>query len=244
MAACLSGVLLFGTVQATTIYSNDFDGTEFVGAGIARTLSGGGVIEGVQSFSMVGFSGNFLRNSTTGNPATPITLTLTGLPTHTSISIGGLLAVIDSWDSTDGSCCTPDLLDIFVDGTSILQATFNTVLGTVNDIIGTSLTGGTKPAGTYSDLGFNSRWGDQASDMTGDPHITHIAHSASTLEIAFRAGGAGWQGGLDESYAIDNLNVSFDGVLGTTVPEPASLVLLGLGVAGMSLGHRRVRRRS
>ena len=128
-------------------------------------------------------------------------------------------------------------MDIFVDGTSILQATFNTVLGSVNDIIGTSLTGGTKPAGSYSNLGFNF-WGDQASDMTGDTRITNIPHSGSTLEIKFQASGAGWQGGNDESYAIDNLSVSFDGTL-ATVPEPMSLPLLGLGLAAMFMWRTR-----
>jgi len=225
--------LLFTSISASAglVYSNDFDGNEFEASGISSTLSGGN-IEGVQGFSaLTGFNGNFLRNSSLGNPASSTTFSFTGLGDHTSISIEGLLAVIDSWDSSNGSCCSPDLLGIKVDGTLITSATFTLASGRINDMFGTSLTGGAASASTATNYGFNNVFADQAFNFSGYAPLTDIAHTASTLTVEFFAYGAGWQGGSDESYALENISISTNGV---DVPEPSTLAIFALGVLGLA----------
>ena len=62
-------------------------------------FSGDVEIEPVGQFSdLRGFEGQFIRNSTSGNPADPTTIILENLPPHDKISIGFVLAIIDSWD--------------------------------------------------------------------------------------------------------------------------------------------------
>ncbi|MCB9418674.1 MAG: hypothetical protein H6667_02640 [Ardenticatenaceae bacterium] len=59
----------------------------------------------------------------------------------------------------------------------------------------------------YVPLGFNPDSDDAAYDMSLYPAFHNIPHSASTLTIEWVAGGDGWQGGDDESWAIDNLEI-------------------------------------
>ncbi|OLD93521.1 MAG: hypothetical protein AUI36_46790, partial [Cyanobacteria bacterium 13_1_40CM_2_61_4] len=59
-------------------------------------------------------------------------------------------------------------------------------------------------------LGFNGASPDAAYDMSLDPRFTAIPHTSSTLTIDWFAGDAGWQGGNDESWALDNVAVVLD----------------------------------
>jgi hypothetical protein len=53
--------------------------------------------------------------------------------------------------------------------------------------------------------------------------------------VSLIASGAGWQGGSDEAYAVDNLNVELFGVV---VPEPSTFALIAISALG--LGLRRI----
>jgi hypothetical protein len=64
-------------------------------------------------------------------------------------------------------------------------------------------------------LGFNSDHDDAAYDMGLNPAFDNIPHTANSLTIEWVASGDGWQGGDDESWAIDNLEV----VLYSTFPD-------------------------
>ena len=206
------------------VFFETFDGV------VSNKLSGVTTTEGTQGFAAYGFGGNFLRNTTTGNPAQKTILTLTGLPAHDKIDINVQFAAIDSWDSTNGTI-TPDYFNVTVDGVLVFQPTFNNASGTVN--YPTGLLNGPNP----TQLGFNLTWGDRAYDWGPSfcPELHNIAHTASTLTIEFFASGAGWQGGNDESWAIDGLMVMVNPV---TAPLPGTVLLLGSGLAGL-LGWRR-----
>lgn len=199
------------------VYFNDFDGTLIVAPGVSDTLGGVTTLEPVQGYDGLGvggnvFAGNFLRNITGGHsssgggigtPGSPTTLHLSGLPPHTSIDLNFLLAIIDSWDGSEpGGCtiCHPDILTVTVDGNIIFSESFGFNGPSFVPSPGVLLT-------EYTPLGFNPTFDDSAYDMGLYPAFDEIPHTASDLTIEWTASGAGWQGGDDESWAIDNLEI-------------------------------------
>ncbi|MDZ7855405.1 calcium-binding protein [Sphaerotilus sp.] len=202
LAANVENLTLLDPPPSMLIYSNDFDGAEYFGTKGSGGLSGVVTTESVQGFADLGFAGNFLRNTATGNPAAATTLTFNNLPAHTAIDVQFLLALIDSWDSMDDRPgATPDMFDLFnvaVDGQVVLQATTNNASGTVT-YNGTRL-------GGYESRGFGG-WSASAYNMDGEPALS-FAHTSSTLNIQLFAGGGGWEGGNNESWAIENLQVT------------------------------------
>jgi hypothetical protein len=97
--------------------------------GVPDEFSGVITTESVQGLTADGFDGNFVRNIT--NPPQNTTLTLTDLPPHDTINIGFLLAILDSWDSTNGSV-SPDLFNVSVDGNTIFTETFALASGSIS----------------------------------------------------------------------------------------------------------------
>ena len=82
---------------------------------------------------------------------------------------------------------------------------------------------------------------DRIVDMSTAPAL-RFAHTASTLKLSIRASGAGWQGGDDESWGIDNLTITSLSRAGA-VPEPATwaMMILGFGGVGATVRRRRLR---
>jgi hypothetical protein len=232
-----------GTASAST-FSFDFD------TGISPQWSGITDLESVQGYAGLGsgsnvFSGNFLRNESGGygSPPTPTVLTLTGLPAHTSVSLGFLLAVIDSWDGNSNEQIEhypvgPDYFNVRVDGTNIFSQTFSNFPGVSQTYQGVMLGSG------LSARGFNPTWLDSAYDLSLDPVFQNIPHTGATLTVAWFASGAGWQGENaifgnthDESWAIDNVRVDLNDV---HAPLPPTFTLLGSGLLGLGLlGFRK-----
>lgn len=219
---------LAAPAQAVVIFSTNFE------SGLPAAFSGAGTIQSSVGYSAHGFGANFLRNASGGNPAAATALTLTGLPAHTGIDLDFFLAVIDSWDGspTSPNCCKPDIFNVRIDGVLVFSDeffNFGTDPGsyTANQIVG--------PTGN---LGYTSDYPDSAYNLGADP-VFSIAHTVSSVTIQWFASGAGWQAGTDESWAIDNVNVSLTGTGGGAVPEPASLALLGIGLAGLGAMRRR-----
>jgi hypothetical protein len=222
MVAAFSGSV--SPAGATEVFFTDFNS----GAPLAFTAPGC-VVESVQGFSGYGTNGNvfdtqFLRYNALTIFAT--TLELADLPPHDSVSISFLLAIIDSWDGTE-------LLEIRVDGNLVFSNWFQLASGDASSYVPPD--GGLLTSGT--NLGFTGgTWynHDRAYDMGLEPALQNIPHTAETLTVVWSlsavSGSAAqnWQGGTDESWAIDNVRVEVFAAptgIGDT-PTPPALTLL------------------
>lgn len=180
------------------VFSSDFNDPS-----LPSEISGAGTFASVQGYDGRGPSGNnfdgqFLRNSSTGNPATPTTLTLTNLPSHNTISLRFLLAIIDTWDGNN------DDLVVTLDGTEIFNQNFNSNGGQTFPYHAGSLIFRNEHV-AFGDSSNNFR--DSGYDMTRVPEFRDIPHTASTATINWFASGNNWDGGDEESWAIDNLEI-------------------------------------
>jgi hypothetical protein len=208
----------------TTVFFTDFE------SGLPAQMSAPGAgIEGVQGYAGLGpvgnqFGGHFLRY--TSVPLFDTSLTITGLPAHDHLSLAFLAAIIDSWDGTE-------LYKVTIDGTEVFSHWFQLATGDNSDYVAPP--GGLLSSGT--DLGFSGCCyynRDRAYNMGVDPVFT-VAHTASTVTIVWKIGAISgpaadqWQGGADESWAIDNVKVSVSltaTAVGDTPGLPATLTLL------------------
>jgi hypothetical protein len=198
-----------------SVFSTDFE------SGAPPEFSGITNTESVQGYAGLGtdgnvFGGDFLRNDSGGpfgEAGSATTLTLTGLPAHTSIELNFLLAIIDSWDGIGcGNGAGPDAFNVLIDGSQVFSKVFeNSFCGTQNY---------SPPPGVQLArrdlLGFSPdpvNWRDSAYNMGLDPVFDAIPHTAETLQIDWFADGPGWQGGEDESWGIDNVALILNGVL-------------------------------
>ncbi len=208
-----------------TVFSTNFDGS--LPAEI--TIGANSTLTGVQGYGGLGpagnqFGGNFLRTAT-GNT---VTLSLTGLPAHDTISLAFLFAAIDSLDGT-GAFPSGDFFKIVFDGATLFSESFaNALPSQIQSYV--------PPPGVelarHVDLGFSgpgSFYTDSAYDFGADPTFANFAHTGSSATIEFFIFGPGNQGLDDESWAMDNLTVSVT-TKGTPVPEPGSLALLFVGL--------------
>jgi len=179
--------------------------SNFNGASLPSQFSGAGILEPVQAYNGRGtaessFGGQFLRNSTSGNPAPATTLTLTNLPPHESLSLKFLLAIIDSWDGNN------DDFIVTVDGVEVFNNTFRS--NGANQSF-------PYPTGSLlfrdEEVGFSvdaNTFRDAAYDMARAPAFRAIPHTSSSATINWFAAGNDWGGGNDESWALENLEVS------------------------------------
>ncbi|MEO8302177.1 MAG: PEP-CTERM sorting domain-containing protein [Rhizomicrobium sp.] len=233
--------LLAGLVGASaasaapfSVFSTDFE------SGLAPQISPGtATLTGVQGFAGLGpvgnqFGGSFLR-SETGNV---VTLNLTGLPTHDTVTLSFLFAAIDSLDGT-GTFPSGDFFKIVFDGNTLFSESFaNALPSQIQSYV--------PPPGVelarHADLGFtpiDTYFSDSAYNFGADPAFADFAHSSSTLTLEFFIFGPGNQDINDESWAMDNLNVSVTTIGREIIPEPFTLSLFGAGLAGAVALRRR-----
>lgn len=220
--------------QAANLLTFDFDSGPVGGAGVTGSI-GPFTYEtaAAGAWNAGGWSGQYGANRTGGDPATFFSISLANLAAHTTISASFILGFLESWDSYDGGCCAPDNLEVWIDGVQVANMTANNALGTINDFDGGTI------LAQYVQANDNGYYSDTLVDMAGAPFLT-FAHTASTLNFQIRASGAGWQGGGDEGWGIDNINFTYDAA---AVPEPGTwaMMLAGFGAIGFAM-RRRPRR--
>lgn len=205
VAAILALAASAGSARAdlpVLFYSTDFEG------GLPAEFSAPGAsIEPVQGYAGLGqpglpFSGGFLRYAV--QAITDTKLTLHNLPPHSGVSVGFLLGVIDSWDGTE-------LLNVALDGDVRFSHWFQLATGDASSYVAPP--GGLLSSGTNLGFSAGQYWSrDRAYDLALDQALT-IPHTADTLEVKWFLGAvsggaaAQWQGGTDESWAIDQVRV-------------------------------------
>jgi len=204
--------------MATVVFSTDFE------SGVPAEFSApGSVITGVQGYAGLGppgrqFSGNFLRY--TSVPLFPTTLTLRNLAPHDSVDVRFLLALIDSWDGTE-------LMQVRVDGALLFNHWFQLATGDASDYIpppGALLSSGTNLG--FSNGSYYAR--DRAYDLGSEPAFLRIPHTADSLIVTWGTNAVSgpaadqWQGGDDESWAIDAVSVSISSATLDVMPERLS----------------------
>ncbi len=224
IGTALAIVLALASVAgAQVVFSSDFE------SGIPAELTGDGVrIEGVQGYAGLGaqgnqFGGSLLRYYT--QTLYDTTLTLTNLPPHSHVSLGFLLALIDSWDGTE-------LFQVDIDGQLVFSQWFQLATGDETDYVA--------PTGGLLSSGVNLGWTagswysrDRAYDLSVEPAFRDIPHTADTLTVVWRMGAvsggaaANWQGGADESWGLDNLTVTLDSGSSAVPRSAAGARLLG-----------------
>lgn len=208
---------------AEVVFTSDFE------SGVpAQITAPGARIEGVQGLAGLGAPGNEFGGSLLRYHMQTLydtSLTLANLPPHTHVSVGFLMALIDSWDGTE-------LMQVEVDGQLLFSHWFQLASGDASSYIA--------PPGGLLSAGVERGWSvggwyshDRALDLSVEPAFLDIPHTADTLTVVWRlgavSGGAAsnWQGGTDESWAIDNLTVTVSGATSAAPPAAAGAALLG-----------------
>ena len=137
----LAATLLATSANAALLYSNDFDAAATTGAGVTGGVSGAGVTGTANgaTYAASGWSGNHLRNETTGNPASFTNFSFANLAAHTSVSASFVLGFLDSWDGTSGGFPQNDHLEIWVDGVLVADLSSNQASGAGPDYDGATL---------------------------------------------------------------------------------------------------------
>ena len=216
-------------VSASIVYQNDFQGP--VGVEWSQMST---------SVTPVG-SRRFLG----GVGSETVSLTLDGIPNHNQITVTFDLYVIGSWDGIEPNA-GPDVFGLAeAGGPTRLQTTFSNVdfsqypdyrQSYPDPYPGLMTHPGKTGASEVNTLGYASTgsvWGDAVYTLSFT-----FPHATTSLQLNFfsalttpEPGDPNW-----ELWGLDNVRVEYQ-----TVPEPASIAVLGLGTVGLFIAARRRR---
>lgn len=233
VTALMSGLTLntWESASAGVVYSNDFSvsaGPEWSNSTIASSNGE-----------------KFLGTSANGFGAGTDTLTLTGLASHSTVTVSFDVYIIQSWDgngpnggNTPGN---PDGFAFAANAVTLLQTSFaNYTAGNTQGFQSQAVTSGSFAPRTgefdAGHLGFGT--GD-FGDATYRFSYT-FSDSSSSLVLAFTS--TQNQSPGDEGWGLDNVTVSTSGRAGVSSPEPSAVVLLTSGSIGLILAHCRRKR--
>jgi hypothetical protein len=200
-----AGVAGQGGASTETVLDLGFEDSDTLPANLDP---GTAVLTPSQGYAPLGPEGNqfgdtFLRGPT----GTVITLTLSDLPPHTTLSLSMLFAAIDSLDG-EGTFPAGDYFKITLDDEIVFRESFA-------NAIETQIQSYDPPPevilARHVDLGFGGPGGyytDSAYDFGLDPDLQELPHTAASATLVFTLEGDGVQSVDDESWAIDNIRVS------------------------------------
>jgi hypothetical protein len=175
---------------ATVVYANDFEGS--VGGEWSNTAT---------DTTPVGarkFLGQFAAET--------VNLSLSGLPSHTSVRVEFDLYVIRSWDGNGNSCCGPDEFDLSVSGgPTLLHTTFSNTGDAGNHQAYPGAYPGSQNFARTGATESNSLGYDNFGDTVYHLERRFI-HTGGSLVFAFS--GLASQGLSDESWGLDNVTVT------------------------------------
>jgi hypothetical protein len=227
---------LTGPASAATVFGVDtFDG------GVQGNWSSGSFTLGIDTTpsgqNFLGISDSSSFGLTNGS----VTLTVPTAAAHTSATVQFRLYVIRSMDGSETFSLSADSTDLINPdarfsnlGTS--TCTDNVSAGCTG--IGPVVAPGGTVGPTIAELDFAPLNCCAVGDTYYDLTLT-FAHSANSLELVFSY--SGLQDLNDESWGLDNVAVQTDSIIvdpPSGVPGPATLWLLGLGVAGAAVAAR------
>ena len=231
---------------AVIIYSQNFE------SGPSGQFSGGTLLNTSGIPSGIGDGTWALYTNSGGDPrgttSNPISFQLTGLGAFQAASLELTFIAIDSWDGLTMGDFSNDYFNIQVNSDLLFQAAFQNY-GGVPHYTGdwTYPYGINMPANsTITPLSSLANYvGSYFDDMVYNIRLDGMhADAQGHLNVFFYASGAGWQGDVDESWAVDNIRVFSDaGFAVTENPEPATWLLFGTGFGGL-LALRRKRAKS
>jgi hypothetical protein len=218
MVACTTFTLSTGAFALPmTVYSNGFDS----GPDSAWTNA---------SLASNSTLGEYLGNYSLANGAT---LSLSGLPAHAQLALEFDLYLFNTWDGND-TYYGPDYFSLSGDVNG--SWTF-----TNHQEEGQSYPG--VPDETYGSPGAYQTHVYRGLDPTGFGDEFLVSHATGTFSVTF----AGPTTQNDEWWGIDNVRVTIDldnagSFPASPTPEPATMLLLSSGLAGLAGLRKRFQR--
>lgn len=210
-----------GASNAATVYINDFETA--IGPGLVLT-SGGGVLgldaDSSPASKFLGLDDS-IANGGLGN--NEVTLSLTGLPTHSTVTVSFDAYIMRSMDG-GFTCCGPDEF-VFQLGSFTRTTTFGGDTQTFPNFFET----GGSPTDNAPYTGGTFTGSAQGAFF---PVSFTLPHTDSNVVMTWSM--SGLQGVADEGWGLDNIRVA-------AIPEPEMYVFLltGLGLVGWFSRHRR-----
>ena len=231
------GIGCAASAQASLlVYQNNFDAPAIVAAGFTASLTGGGIIGTAvgPGFAPSAIANRVLSNSTGSLTSTPIasSLSMGSVAGYNAGKVSFDLAFVGSWDSPGGIAIgSPDYFQMLINNSLALQTTCNYGSGPASGCDPNAFPLQLNPVGFVLLAG--------PTLLSGAIRTLHVSQAfsftpSSNLNIDWRAAGAGWQGGKDESWAIDNIKVEL-----STVPEPGALALAAVALLAAGMAGRR-----